>query len=97
MVGVATGTFDALNQAPPDAGFFTFAQTFRLLGGSFLYLILCWVIPVQASRLAGQASLGLTGSTLLAGAMTGQRFALMASSLTSSARRVISPLVNRTP
>lgn len=95
MVGIATGTFDALNQAPPDAGFFTFAQTFRLVGGSLIYLVLCWVIPVQAARLAGQASLGLTGSTLLAGAMTGHRFALMASSLASSTRRVISPLVGR--
>ena len=95
MVGIATGTFDSLNQAPPDAGFFSYAQTFRLVGGSLIYVLLCWVIPVQAARLAGQASLGLTGSTLLAAAMSGQRFATMAASVTRTASRVISPMLQR--
>jgi len=96
LIGVATPTFTLLNQAPDSGGFFTLPQTFRLVAGSLLYLVLCWVIPVRAATLAGQASLGLTGSTLLSAAMSGQRFATMASSVTSSARRVISPLVNRT-
>jgi type IV secretory pathway TrbL component len=95
MVGIATGTFDSLNQAPPDAGFFSYAQTFRLVGGSLIYVLLCWVIPVQAARLAGQASLGLTGSTLLSAAMSGQRFATMAASVTSTVSRVISPMLGR--
>jgi type IV secretory pathway TrbL component len=95
LVGVATPTFTLLNQPVPGAGFFTLPQTFRLVAGSMLYLLLCWVIPVQAARLAGHASLGLTGSTLLSGAMTGARFGQMASNVGSAARRVISPLVQR--
>jgi hypothetical protein len=82
-------------QPVPAAGFFTLPQTFRLVAGSFLYLIFCWVIPVQAARLAGQASLGLTGSTLLHAGMTGARFGLMVSSLTSTATRVMSPMLQR--
>jgi type IV secretory pathway TrbL component len=95
LVGVATPTFELLAQPVPDAGFFTLPQTFRLVAGSFLYLIFCWVIPVQAARLAGQASLGLTGSTLLHAGMTGARFGLMASGLASTVTRVISPMLRR--
>ena len=95
LVGIATTTFKALAQPVPAAGFFSIAQTFRLVGGSLLYLVFCWVIPVQASRLAGQASLGLTGSTLATAAMGSARFGLMVSSLTTSTARVISPLLKR--
>jgi len=95
LVGIATSTFEFLAQPVPSAGFFTLPETFRLVAGSFLYLIFCWVIPVQAARLAGQASLGLTGSTLLHAGMTGARFGLMVSSLTSTATRVMSPMLQR--
>jgi len=95
LIGVATPTFTLLAQAPPATGFFTLPQTFRLVASSLLYLIFCWVIPVQAARLAGQAALGLTGATLLHAGMTGVRFATMASGLSSTVSRVVSPLLRR--
>src|SRR5215510_9571415 len=61
LVGIAVPTFEQLNQPMPSAGFFGFAQTFRLVGGSLLYALLPWQIPTRAATLAGQASLGLTG------------------------------------
>src|SRR4030095_4207799 len=42
MVGIATGTFDLLNQPVPGTGFFTLPQTFVLMVSSFIYLVLCW-------------------------------------------------------
>src|SRR5262249_30823796 len=95
LIGVATPTFTLLAHAPPATGLFSLPQTLRLVAGSLLYLIFCWVIPVQAARLAGQASLGLTGATLLHAGMTGARFATMASGLSSTVSRVVSPLLRR--
>jgi type IV secretory pathway TrbL component len=95
MVGIATPLFPLLAAPVPSTGFFTFTQTFVLLVGSFIYLILCWVIPAQAARLAGQASLGLTGSTLMSAAMGVARFSLMATGLANTASRVISPMLRR--
>jgi type IV secretory pathway TrbL component len=95
MIGIATPTFDLLSQPVPSDGFFTFAQTFRLVGGSLLYLFLAWMIPARAATFAGQASLGLTGSTLVSGAMSGGRFGMMLSGLAGSVSRVISPMLRR--
>jgi type IV secretory pathway TrbL component len=95
MVGIATPLFDLLNQPVPSTGFFSIPQTFILLFCSLIYLILCWTIPALASRLAGQASLGLTGSTLTAAAMGLARFSMMATSVGSAAQRVISPMLQR--
>ena len=79
----------------PGTGFFTLPQTFVLMVSSFIYLVLCWTIPALASRLAGQASLGLTGSTLTSAAMGMARFGMMAVGMASTARRVISPMLQR--
>jgi len=95
MVGIATPLFDLLNQPVPGTGFFTFPQTFVLVGASFIYLVLCWTIPSLASRLAGQASLGLTGSTLTSAAMGAARFGMMLTGMASTASRVISPMLRR--
>jgi type IV secretory pathway TrbL component len=95
MIGIATPLFDLLNRPIPGSGFFTFSQTFVLVGGSLIYLLLCWVIPAHAARLAGYASLGLTGSTLLSGAATTLRFGMMVAGLASGGGRVISPLLKR--
>jgi len=95
MVGIATPLFALLNQPLPNTGFFSMPQTFVLVCASLIYLILCWAIPALASRLAGQASLGLTGSTLTSAAMGLARFSMMASGMASTARRVISPLLQR--
>jgi type IV secretion system protein TrbL len=95
MVGIATPLFPLLAVPVPGAGYFTFLQLLVLLVGSFIYLVLCWVIPAQAARLAEQASLGLTGSTLTSAAMGVGRFALMARGMASSASRVMSPMLQR--
>jgi len=95
MVGIATPLFDLLNQPLPSTGFFSIPQTFLLLCSSVMYLILCWTIPSLASRLAGQASLGLTGSTLTSAAMGLARFSLMATGMANTASRVISPMLQR--
>jgi type IV secretion system protein TrbL len=95
MIGIATPLFKLLNQSVSAAGWFTLPQTFVLMGCSLIFLVLCWVVPAHAARLAGHASLGLTASTITSAAMTTLRFAQMASSLGGSASRVISPLVKR--
>jgi hypothetical protein len=95
MVGIATPLFALLNQPLPSTGYFSIPQTFLLLCSSVMYLILCWTIPSLASRLAGQASLGLTGSTLTSAAMGMARFGMMAVGMASTARRVISPMLQR--
>jgi len=95
MVGIATPLFDLLNQPMPSTGYFSIPQTLLLLCCSLIYLILCWTIPSLASRLAGQASLGLTGSTLTSGGMGLARFGFMASGLSSTVSRVISPMLQR--
>jgi type IV secretion system protein TrbL len=95
MVGIATPLFALLNQPLPSTGFFSIPQTFLLLCSSVMYLILCWTIPSLASRLAGQASLGLTGSTLTSAAMGLARFSLMATGMANTASRVISPMLQR--
>jgi hypothetical protein len=95
MVGIATPLFDLLNQPLPSTGFFSIPQTFLLLCSSVMYLILCWTVPSLASRLAGQASLGLTGSTLTSAAMGLARFSLMATGMANTASRVISPMLQR--
>src|SRR5216683_4621082 len=85
MVGIATPLFDLLNQPMPSTGYFSVPQTLLLLCCSLIYLILCWTIPSLASRLAGQASLGLTGSTLTSAAMGLARFSLMATGMANTA------------
>ena len=95
MIGIATPLFALLSQPVSVGGFFTLPQTFALLGASLIYLVLCWVIPAHAARLAGHASLGLTGSTLLSAATTTTRFALMATGVGGAASRVTSALLQR--
>jgi type IV secretory pathway TrbL component len=95
MIGIATPLFPLLNQPVPGTGFFTFSQTFTLIGGSLIYLVLAWVIPARAATLAGQASLGLTGSTIISAAMTTARLGQMVSGFYTSASRVISPMLRR--
>lgn len=96
MIGIATPLFDVLNRPIPTNGFFTFSQTFVLVGGSFIYLILCWVVPAHAARLAGHASLGLTGSTLFSAASSTLRFGMLLSGVAGAGSRVIAPMLRRT-
>ena len=96
MVGIATPLFELLNQPLPVTGYFSFPQTFLLLCSSVMYLILCWTIPALAARLAGQASLGLTASTLTSAAMGVARFSLAATGIATAASRITSPMLKRT-
>ena len=95
LIGIATPLFALLQQPVGGGGFFTFTQTFVLMGGSLIYLVLCWVIPAQAARLAGHASLGLTGSTLFQAASSTARFGVALTGVGRSASRVISPMLRR--
>jgi type IV secretory pathway TrbL component len=98
LIGIATPLFELLALPVPGAGFFTLPKTFVLLGSSLIYLVLCWVIPAQAARLAGHASLGLTGSTLFHAASTTARFAIAVASAgraASAGARVLSPMLRR--
>jgi type IV secretory pathway TrbL component len=95
IIGIATPAFELLARPVPGSGFFTIWETLVLMGGSMIFLVLAWCIPAQAARLAGQASLGLTGSTLFSAAMSTARFGLMSTNLWSATTRVISPLLGR--
>jgi type IV secretory pathway TrbL component len=95
MIGIATPLFQLLNRSVNDAGWFTLPQTLVLVGCSLIFLVLCWVIPAQAARLAGHAALGLTGSTLINAAMTSLRFGQMIAGLGAAGSRVISPMLRR--
>jgi len=87
MVGIALPLFSLLQVE--DKGFFTLYENLVLVGGSFVFMVLCLVIPARAARMAGQASLGLTGSTLMSGAMTLGRFATMGANLARTGAGVI--------
>jgi len=96
LIGIATPTFELLHRPIPGTGYYTLSQTFILMGGAFVYLVLAWVIPANAARMAGQASLGLTGATFTAAASSMARFGMMAMGLNSAISRVISPMLRRT-
>lgn len=65
----STGFIDYLTGLVMPTHAPTFAQTFKLLVGSLVFLGLCLVIPNRAARLAGAPALALGGSDLFAGAM----------------------------
>jgi len=52
-------------------------ETFGLLGVSLLFLLLAWLIPARAARMAAGPALGLSGSDIVAGAMTTARFGML--------------------
>jgi type IV secretion system protein TrbL len=87
MVGIGVPLFEMLR--PEPKGFFGLYETFVMLGGSFVFAVLCWIIPARAATMAGRATLSLTGSTLTNAAMTTTRFAMM----TSGAVRGTSQLI----
>jgi hypothetical protein len=80
VIGIAIPLFQHLRVPPTSTSAFdvlTYVQTAVPVVGSIVFAILGWVLPARAARLAGGASLGLTGSTITSAAMTTLRFATM--------------------
>jgi type IV secretion system protein TrbL len=81
MIGLSIPLFEQLRAAPaPTGGVFdvmTYIQTATPVVGSIIFAVLAWILPARAARLAGGASLGLTGSTIASAAMTTTRFVQM--------------------
>ena len=70
-------------------------QALSLAIGSFIFLVLAVWVPARAATMAGRASLGLTGSTIISTAMTLGRFGMMATGAWQGAQRVVSPMLRR--
>ena len=81
MLGLSIPLFEQLRLPPPATGgvfdVMTYIQTATPVIGSLIFAVLAWVLPAKAARLAGGASLGLTGSTIASAAMTTTRFVQM--------------------
>jgi type IV secretory pathway TrbL component len=81
MLGIAQPLIATLVTAPGPTGVVALVlpQAFTLAIGSVIFAVLCWQIPARAAGLMGRATLALSGHTFVAAAMTGARFAQMAS------------------
>jgi P-type conjugative transfer protein TrbL len=82
MLGLSLPLFEQIRAPVVTGGAFdvlTYIQTATPVAASIIFAILCWVLPAKAARMAGGASLGLTGSTIASAAMTTTRFAMMSS------------------
>ena len=69
-----------------------YTDALATVGASLLFLLLAVIVPGRASRLAG-ATLGLSGSDIMAGAATVARFGMMVRGVAGQATRVVSPLL----
>ena len=80
MIGLSVPLFQQLRAPVVTGGVFdvmTYIQTATPVVGSIVFAVLAWVLPARAARMAGSASLGLTGSTIASAAMTTTRFVQM--------------------
>jgi type IV secretory pathway TrbL component len=92
MLGIALPLFRVLNK--PVEGWISIYNTVVLLGGSFIFMVLCWVIPARAASIASRGmSLAVHGGTVAAAAMTTARFGMMASSTAGAASRGFSRMM----
>ncbi len=76
MIGLSIPLFEQLRMPAAD-GVKTLVQVVTPVVGSVIFAVLAWVLPARAARMAGSATLGLTGSTITSAAMTTTRFAMM--------------------
>ncbi len=90
MVGIGIPLFALLR--PEPKGIFGLYETFIILGGSFVFAVLCWVIPARAATMAGRATLSLTGSTLTSAAMSTTRVVMMTSGAVRGTSQMIHAL-----
>jgi hypothetical protein len=78
----------------PAEGFITLYNTVMLIGGSFVFAVLAWVIPARAASIASRGmSLAIHGGTLTAAAMTFARFGMMAQGTGTAATRAHSRMM----
>ena len=80
MIGLSIPLFTHLRVPVASGGVFdvmTYIQTATPVVGSLIFAVLAWVLPARAARMAGSATLGLTGSTIASAAMTTTRFVQM--------------------
>ena len=89
VVGIAIPLFPTL--WPADDGFLQIFSILTRLGGTLFFASLAIFVPIKAANWASRAGLALTGSTVMAGAMTFTRFGMMF----SGASRGFSQLVGR--
>lgn len=92
MLGIATPLFALLNR--PAEGFLSVYNIVMLVGGSFIFAVLAWVIPARAASIASRGmALAVHGGTVAAAAMTTARFAMAASSTAGAASRGFSRMM----
>lgn len=95
MIGISIPLFDQIRVAPPASGqggafdILTYMGAAIPVVGAIIFAVLAWVLPARAARLAGSASLGLTGSTLASAAMTTTRFAMMSTGAVRGVSRLM--------
>lgn len=92
MIGLSLPLFDQIRTPPTSTSAFdvlTYVQAATPVFGSVIFAILCWVLPSRAARLAGGASLGLTASTVMSGAMTTVRFGQMSAGVVQGTSRML--------
>jgi P-type conjugative transfer protein TrbL len=80
MIGISIPLFEQLRAPVVSGGIFdvmTYIQTATPVVGSIIFAVLAWMLPARAARMAGGATLGLTGSTIASAAMTTTRFVQM--------------------
>jgi P-type conjugative transfer protein TrbL len=80
IIGISIPLFDLIRQVPTAGSPFevmTYVNNVTPVVGSLVFAVLAWVLPARAARMAGGASLGLTGSTIASSAMTLTRFGTM--------------------
>jgi type IV secretory pathway TrbL component len=92
VVSLAVPLFPILTQ--PAEGLVTLPQSFALMAGSFVFAVLCWVVPARAASLAGRG-LALSGATLAASAMSIYRVGLAFQGVTQGAIRGVSAMLGR--
>ena len=80
MIGIAVPLFQQIRTPPTSTGaldVLTYIQMAQPVIGSLIFAVLAWVLPARTARMAGAATLGLTGSTVASAAMTITRFGTM--------------------
>jgi type IV secretion system protein TrbL len=88
MLGIALPLFGILNKPVAPDQFITVYNTVMLMGGSFIFAVLAWVIPARAAGIASRGmSLAIHGGAITGAAMTFARFGMMGHGAASVATR----------
>ncbi len=94
LIGIATPLFHQVRFTTSSGGDPTFYSAVLCGLTSGVFAILAWVIPTRAAAMAGRGvSLALNASTIVAGAASGARFAVLATGGVGQAVQGVSTLV----